>query len=47
MTITADMSEEEKQELMGITGSNGIPIVELDGLERYAHSLTFKEGEQF
>jgi hypothetical protein len=45
--ITEDMSEEEKQELMGITGSNGVPIVELDGFQRYACSLIFKEAEEY
>jgi len=38
-TITEDMSEEEKQDVMGITGSNAVPIVELDGFQRYAFIL--------
>jgi len=33
--ITEDMSEELKLELMGITGSNAIPVVELDNFQRY------------
>jgi hypothetical protein len=45
--IMDDMSEEEKQELMGIAGSNGVPIVELDGFQRYAYNLIFKEAEEY
>ena len=33
--ITEDMSEEDKLDLMGITGSNGVPVVELDNFQRY------------
>ncbi|KAE9364035.1 hypothetical protein N431DRAFT_448574 [Stipitochalara longipes BDJ] len=32
--ITEDMSKEEKLDRMGITGSNGIPVVELDNFQR-------------
>lgn len=34
--ITDDMSEEEKLEMAGITSSNGVPVVELNGFERCA-----------
>jgi hypothetical protein len=34
-TITKDMSEEEERDLMGITGSNGVPVVELGNFQRY------------
>jgi hypothetical protein len=34
--ITKDMSEGQKLDLIGITGSNGIPVVELGNFQRYA-----------
>lgn len=37
MEVTEDMSEEEKQDRMGITGSNGVPIAELDKFKRYEY----------
>jgi hypothetical protein len=45
--ISVDTSEEEKQELIVITGSNGVPVVELDGFQRYVYNLIFKEAEKF
>jgi hypothetical protein len=38
-TITEYMSEEEKLDLMGITGSYGIPVVELNNFKRYVYAL--------
>jgi hypothetical protein len=33
--ITEDMSIEQKNELLGIEGSNGVPVIELDNFQRY------------
>jgi hypothetical protein len=35
------MEEEEKLDLIGITGSNGIPVAELNNFQRYINSLLF------
>jgi hypothetical protein len=34
--FTENMSEDEKLDLMGIAGSNGIPVVELNTFQRHA-----------
>jgi hypothetical protein len=40
-SITETMSEEEKSELMGLTDSNGVPVAELNGFQRYVNGFTF------
>ena len=35
MKIALHMFEEEKNDRLGITGSNGVPVVELDNFQRY------------
>lgn len=50
--IREDMSEEEKQDIMGIAGSNGVPVVELNNFQRYACKIIcfagpFQEAGQY
>jgi hypothetical protein len=40
------MSEEDKLDLLGIAGSNGVPVVELDNFQRYVCTFAFERDEK-